>query len=82
MKKEKIKQELEQVVQDTEWGLKPPKTETKPRTMEELVPEPYLSKYRKIFEEGMAQRFPKSQSYDHAIDLIEGYKVPTPKGLY
>ena len=80
--KEKIEQELKQVVQNTGWGPKPLKTEEQPKTLDQMVPEPYLSKYWKIFKEGMAQRFPKSQTYNHTIDLVEGYKVPTPKGPY
>ena len=54
--------------------------EGKTKTLEEMVPERHLKKYKKIFKEGTAQRFLRSRLYNHAINLEEGYKIPTPKG--
>ena len=42
----------------------------------------YRERYRHIFEEKAATRFPKQRHYDHAIDLIPGAPLPKTKGLY
>ncbi len=51
------------------------KEEKKPqKTLEELVPEEY-NKYLSVFSEEEAGRFPEWTSWDHAINLKEGFKL-------
>ena len=42
------------------------------KAIEELVPEEYLSRYRKVFEKGEWDSLPPRRKWDHAIELIPG----------
>ena len=47
--------------------------EQEPRTLEQIVPE-YLIDLKGVFKKAKAEHFPESRSWNHAIDLKEGFK--------
>jgi len=51
------------------------------KTWKAHVPE-WLHKYRNVFSKHKSERMPLQKLYNHAIDFMEGTKLPKPAKVY